>query len=104
MRKARITDYQAGSYASASALLSAVLTERRKELIGEGLRMSDLRRLGQGFTRYASHDENPALDNVVVKTGAAMTYTANDYRLTWPIPKDEMDANPNLKGQQNPGY
>lgn len=104
LRKARITDYQAGSYASASALLSAVLTERRKELIGEGLRMSDLRRLGQGFTRYASHDENPALDNVVVKTGAAMTYAANDYRLTWPIPKDEMDANPNLKGQQNPGY
>ena len=69
LRKARITDYQAGSYTSASALLSAVLTERRKELIG-----------------------------------AAMTYAANDYRLTWPIPKDEMDANPNLKGQQNPGY
>jgi len=104
LRKARITDYQAGSYASASALLSAVLTERRKELIGEGLRMSDLRRLGQGFTRYASHEENPDLDNVVVRTGAALTYAANDYRLTWPIPKDEMDANPNLKGQQNPGY
>ena len=27
-----------------------------------------------------------------------------DTRAIWPIPKAEMDVNPQLKGQQNPGY
>jgi hypothetical protein len=27
-----------------------------------------------------------------------------DTRCIWPIPKAEMDVNPQLKGQQNPGY
>ena len=27
-----------------------------------------------------------------------------DSLYTWPIPKTEMDANPQLAGQQNPGY
>lgn len=104
LREARIEDYQSASYTSASTLLSAIITERRRELIGEGLRWSDLRRLGEGFTRYSNHDENEALNDVIVKAGASMTYSANDYRYTWPIPNAEMDANPNLKGQQNPGY
>ena len=44
------------------------------------------------------------LDAIIVKQGRALKYTANDYRLTWPIPKAEIDANPHLAGQQNPGY
>ncbi|UVP10516.1 RagB/SusD family nutrient uptake outer membrane protein [Bacteroides ovatus] len=28
----------------------------------------------------------------------------DDQRMLWPIPKTEMDANPQLAGQQNPGY
>lgn len=103
LRTARITGYTAGTY-NANTLLSEVLSERKKELIGEGFRMSDLRRTGQGFTRYASHRENPNLDQFVVARGRSISYTANDYRYTWPLPKTEFDTNPNLAGQQNPGY
>ena len=48
--------------------------------------------------------ENPDLDGIVVKMGQSLSYAADDYRLLWPIPKTEMDSNPNLAGQQNPGY
>lgn len=99
----RYEGYEAGTQ-SASTILSVILDERQKEFIGEGMRMSDIRRLGTGFQRYASHRENTDLDAIVVKAGQSLKYDADDYRLTWPIPKAEMDANPNLAGQQNPGY
>ena len=99
----RIDGHMAANY-TAEQLLTAVQGERERELIGEGFRMSDLRRWDMGFQRYASHDENSALDAVVVAAGRAMKYDKDDYRFTWPIPKTEMDSNPNLKGQQNPGY
>ena len=69
-----------------------------------GMRMSDIRRYGEGFQREPNHDENEDLNDIIVKQGRALKYTANDYRLTWPIPKAEIDANPHLAGQQNPGY
>ncbi|MBR5466707.1 MAG: RagB/SusD family nutrient uptake outer membrane protein [Bacteroidaceae bacterium] len=103
LRANRIKNYSAVNYNS-DILLSEVKKERELELLGEGFRMSDLRRWNMGFSRYASHDENPALNNVVVAAGRSMTYANDDHRFTWPIPKTEMDANPNLKGQQNVGY
>lgn len=36
--------------------------------------------------------------------GMNLKYDADDYRFVWPIPKDEIDSNPQLKNQQNPGY
>lgn len=102
-RKARIEGYEEATY-NASSLLSETLTERRLEFLGEGMRFSDVRRLGNGFSRYASHDENSSLNSIIVAAGRSLSYAADDYRLTWPIPKTEMDSNPNLKGQQNPGY
>ena len=103
LRANRIKNYAPGSY-TADNLLSSVKAERYFELFGEGFRMSDLRRWGQGFSRNPKHDENPNLNSVIVAAGASMNYQPNDYRFTWPIPKTEIDSNPNLKGQQNPGY
>lgn len=99
----RINGYQDQAFTAAKAL-STVKTQRKLEFIGEGFRMSDLRRWNEGFARYASHIENPNLDNYIVKAGVSLTYPAGDYRFTWPIPKTEIDSNPNIKGQQNPGY
>lgn len=100
----RIEGYMANNY-SADQLLTAVMGERERELLGEGFRMSDLRRWNLGFQRYPNYDYvNPALNGVVVAAGREMTYANDDYRFTWPIPKTEMDSNPNLKGQQNAGY
>jgi hypothetical protein len=53
--------------------------------------------------------ENAAQVNDLVLYPGAETTTglskeANDPRMLWPIPKAEMDVNPQLKGQQNPGY
>ena len=103
LRSNRIADYQSVNYNS-DIVLNEIKKERERELIGEGFRMSDLRRWDMGFQRYASHDENSTLDAVVVAAGRAMKYEKDDHRFTWPIPKTEMDSNPNLKGQQNPGY
>jgi hypothetical protein len=103
LRANRIENYSPVNY-NADVLLSEVKKERTLELLGEGFRMSDLRRWNSGFERYATHDESAGLDNVVVKAGAAMKYANDDHRFTWPIPKTEMDSNPNLKGQQNVGY
>ena len=87
-----------------NTFLKVVEEEREREFIGEGMRMSDIRRYGKGFKRVSLHEENETLDKIIVKQGKAIQYKANDYRLTWPIPKAELDANPILKGQQNPGY
>ncbi len=101
--EARLEGYEADDY-TANTILTVILEERKKEFIGEGMRMSDIRRLGRGFQREAEHPENTDLVNVIVRAGLNLSYSATDYRLTWPIPKEEMDANPNLAGQQNPGY
>ena len=102
-KSSRIVDYVTENF-SAKNILSEIEEEREREFIGEGMRMSDIRRYGKGFERKANHDENAELNDIIVKQGRALKYTANDYRLTWPIPKAEMDANPHLAGQQNPGY
>lgn len=103
LREKRIEGYSAKSL-SGSALVETIRNERLKELIGEGFRMGDLRRYGIGFKRNPNHAENPDLNAKIVKAGADMTYLADDHRFTWPIPTAEIDANPNIKGQQNAGY
>lgn len=91
---------------SGSQLISAIRSERAKELIGEGFRMSDLKRWQQGWTR--TNDFSllgvPTLNDVIDPAYIGVTYTATDNRYVWPIPQDEMSVNPQLDGQQNPGY
>ncbi len=104
LRKGRIRSYQDETYAG-TELVNQIREERTKELIGEGFRISDLRRWNLSFSRsdaYSSEYED--VPNIIVPTGIAITYTVGDYRYLWPIPKHEMDANPQLAGQQNPGY
>lgn len=92
-------------------LLAAIKDQRAVELIGEGFRLSDLKRWGEGFTRdvdYSVYDtglENSTpFGNFMSTIGAKVVYEPNDYRYTWPIPASEMSINPQLAGQQNPGY
>lgn len=111
LRSARIEGYTEQNY-SGAALLNQVRTERGKELIGEGFRLSDLRRWGQGFTREAGFDvfmggplEPLAyIMDVITTAGNNLTYQPDDYRFVWPIPTREMQVNPQLAGQQNPRY
>lgn len=91
---------------SGSNLVNAIREERAKELIGEGFRMSDLRRWGLGFNRIAGFASAgmAAADFFLQTNTDNITYSANDYRYVWPIPQGEFDVNPNIAGQQNPGY
>ncbi len=103
LRAKRINGHVTENYAG-QALVQEIRLERLRELLGEGYRMSDLRRWGLGFSRNPDHPENPDIDAILVTTGKDLSYPAGDYRFVWPIPTGEMEANPQLDGQQNAGY
>lgn len=73
-------------------LFEDVITERRKELAFEGDRFLDLNRLKRDIVRGTNF---PA---------SARNIPYSNFRRVLPIPQAEMDANPGIKGQQNPGY
>ena len=100
LKSNRIEGYTAKTY-TAGELRSEVKDERVRELVGEGFRLSDLKRYGAGITRGEAQ-----LSSVLSQPGQTSTEllskTAEDYRFVWPIPTTETDANPKIK--QNPGY
>lgn len=110
---ARIDGYDASSHTlSGNALVNAIREERGKELIGEGFRLSDLRRWGNGFTREAGFEIFMGTNleplayimEVVLNKTNNVSYTPTNAHFLWPIPTREMQTNPQLAGQQNPGY
>lgn len=104
LRSARIEGYTHQTL-SGQALINAVRDERCKELIGEGFRISDLRRWKIGFQRTTAYTaEYQDVPSVLVPASMQTTYTATDYRYLLPIPVEEMNTNPQMAGQQNPGY
>lgn len=103
LRAKRIDGYKPVSY-SGNELRDAIRSERQKELLGEGFRLSDLRRWGIGFERNPEHPESPDLSSILVTTTTSVSYEADDHRFVWPIPSDEIQTNPQMEGQQNPGY
>jgi hypothetical protein len=84
-----------------TALMDAVKAERVRELLCEGTRIDDLKRWKMGFSRSAPQNialliTGPDFDQKVV--------TAADNKFVWAIPSNDMTTNPNLIGQQNPGW
>lgn len=79
--------------------LERVLDERRKELVAEGHRMYDVIRNGMTVKRIDVKDSNLTSTKHDTKY---MEYDWNFYMIVLPIPKKEMDTNPNM--EQNPEY
>ena len=97
LRAARISGYSPAY--SQSAVMDEIKDERVRELIGEGFRLWDLKRWGDPVVRAAAQDPG------IMVNDAALTGTVSDnIRFLWPIPQAETDANPNIAGEQNPGY
>ena len=90
--------------ASATEATTAnIQNEWFKETVGEGLRMSCLKRWGTGYSGRPG--QNAAVELKALMNGAEYaqkSMPATDYHWQWPIPAYEMQINPNLK--QNDGY
>lgn len=71
--------------------------ERRKELAMEGHRLHDVLRKGDEITRTGGH-------HFLNKEVDLITVNWDDYRCVMAIPQAEIDANVNIKDQQNPEY
>ncbi len=91
LRDSRISAYVPENL-SGDALKEAIRVERRKELVAEGHRWFDLRRTNESIARGT--DCRGITLNCTLPTG--------DSRFIYPIPQDEILANPNMK--QNDGY
>ncbi len=76
------------SAATGGDLITAILNERRKELAFEGDRVYDLTRRQLSWTKFRTFENIDA--------------SFSNPQLINPIPRGEMDNNPNI--EQNPGY
>jgi hypothetical protein len=107
--------FTAASFADNIALLGAILVERRIEFAMEGRRWPDIHRLQfcpyypvSGIPQKLANGDVPAAAFTLGTpyTGpygvTAVAYT--NYRFLWPIPQSELDINPTLKEEQNPGW
>jgi starch-binding outer membrane protein, SusD/RagB family len=77
--------------------LDRVIKERRKEFVGEGQRQFDALRNNETISRIGGWHISGLLPEVT-------SYNRDYFHAILPIPRYEMDANPSLKNQQNPGY
>ena len=87
------------TYGNQAEAFAGILQERRVELCFEGFRYKDLKRLGVAANRGV--DRNTI--DCTTQSGAC-TLPASDFRFTLPIPIVEINANPGIREEQNPGY
>ncbi len=87
-------------YGSVEVATLDILKERQIELAFEGHRLFDLKRYGLPLLRAEEDCNN--LDRAA-PTSCALQ--AGDFRFTYPIPQEEIFANPGISdADQNPGY
>lgn len=108
--------YKASDFANTTALLQAILLERRIEFLAEGRRWPDIHRTAQDPVAAVRPVGIPAkvanggvtgttlaqygIGVPVTTAQAAIPYS--DFRFIWPIPQLEVTTNPVIV--QNPGY
>lgn len=84
--------------------VARVLEECRKEFFGEGHRMFDVLRNGGTIERKDIKQSDMSSTKHLTLQDYARKFDWSMYKVVFPIPKAEMDANENMRGQQNPGY
>lgn len=85
--------------AISAATKDEIRAERNRELFGEGFRLSDIKRYHIGFSR--DEGQNPAL---IQELGHKISQPADSPKFVWPIPTNEISANPQMADEQNEGY
>lgn len=84
--------------------LDRVLTERRKELFGEGHRMYDALRNNLRIERTDIKISAISSTKHLSMSAECKSFDWSYYKVVLPIPKFEMDTNSNMREHQNPGY
>ena len=92
LRRARIQNYGTAMY-DQDHLLGAIQDERAKELVGEGFRLTDLKRWGLGFERI------PQTGTIDGPNYNALKVPAGSKRFTWLLPDHEISASKGLVKQ-----
>jgi hypothetical protein len=100
--------YTAASFADNVALVDAIIAERRIEFCMEGRRWPDIHRLMLDIPAKLSNS-NPAASAYTLGTPFSGPYGVvsvpySNYKFLWPIPQIEINANPTLAAEQNPGW
>lgn len=102
LRSKRIQGYVNQTYRG-ETLTNEIRKERQRELYMEGYRLWDLKRYKTGL-----HGRVPQDGTYVYLNGNDNTTNISkettDFRFVWPIPSHEINANPQIKNQQNDGY
>ncbi len=126
VRNRAVTDpnlqFTESSFSSKHDLIQSILNERRIEFLLEGRRWADIHRLANDSEFSTGGIPAKVIYNntTFASWGPGVDYDANgnynpgvnmfpaipyqDYRFLWPIPQSELNTNPVLAAQQNPGY
>ena len=100
LQDARNYDYSGADHSTADGLYADLKNERVRELVGEGFRLFDIKRWHLPVARGVQQQRD--LCSLPGPNTTDLYRAADDNQLTWPIPKQEMDVNKNVK--QNPGW
>lgn len=85
---------------AATVTLDMIIDEKSKELFTEGNRYWDMMRLGRTI-EFNDDFISPAIQ---ISHRTKTIDTKSFFKCVLPIPQDEIDANPAIGAQQNPGY
>lgn len=100
LRDARFgTPQDLPSFSNQTEAFNAILNERRIEFAFEGHRWKDVKRLGGRANQNITRDP---LDCAQFANGCELAF--DSFKMTLPIPIVELNGNPGLRDQQNPGY
>lgn len=99
LRMNRINGWVNTPYATQEALMAEIKKERVREMYMEGTRLIDLKRWHDPMERGTGQQADWVVTNY-----EGLYKAANDNRFVWGIPLDEINANKNIAGQQNPGW
>lgn len=100
LQKRRISRFTNKSYATLEQFMAELMNERQRELVAEGSRLFDIKRWHIAMKRGEAQQRDLCM---LPGSGTTdMVVAADNNKLTWPIPKHEIDVNPQVK--QNPGY
>jgi len=104
--------YTAASFADNTALLNAILVERRIEFCMEGRRWPDIHRMQLDIPAKLANSNPKASDftlgtpygTLPTEKFGVVSIPYSSYKYLWPIPQIEINANTTLAKEQNPGW